>query len=166
MIHKWRMTTVLMLVGAGLVAGVAYATHQFPPQLPPRSAAEGFLVSNSRIENIPVDSFAGAVKPDGSRLFINHIIRAPNFINQWHQHPGPVLNMVITGSITLERARGSECLRETFTAGQGFSERTGDTVRTIAGPSGAEYYVVYILPPDAHATGTTPDPTAAPRPCA
>lgn len=164
--RKWRMTTVLMLVGAGLVAGVAYATHQFPAQLPPQSAQQGFLVSNSRIEDIPVDSFAKAVRPDGSRLFINHITRAPNFINQWHQHPGLVLNMVITGSITLERGHGSECLRETFTAGQGFSERTGDIVRTIAGPSGAEYYVVYVLSPDAHATGTTPDPSAAPRGCA
>jgi hypothetical protein len=150
--RKWRMTTVLALVGAGLVAGVAYATHQFPAQLPPQSAAQGFLVSNSRIEDIPVDSFAKAVKPDGSRLFINHITRTPGFVNNWHTHPGPILNMVITGSITVERPHGSECLRETFTAGQGFSERTGEVGRTIAGPSGAEYYVVYVLPPDAHAT--------------
>jgi quercetin dioxygenase-like cupin family protein len=163
--RKWRMATVLALVGAGLVAGVAYATHQFPAQLPPQSAAQGFLVSNSRIENIPVDSFAGAVKPDGSRLFVNHITRTPGFVNNWHRHPGLILNMVITGSITLERARGSECLRETYTPGQGFSERTGDVVRTIAGPSGAEYYVVYVLPPDAHATGTPAGSEPTPRPC-
>jgi hypothetical protein len=74
--------------------------------------------------------------------------------------------MVIAGSVTLERGHGSECLRETFTAGQGFSERTGDIVRTIAGPAGADYYTVYILPPDATETGTTPDPSAAPAPCA
>ena len=49
--RKWRMTAVLMLVGAGLVAGVAYATHQFPTQLPPQSAANGFLVSNSRLDH-------------------------------------------------------------------------------------------------------------------
>jgi hypothetical protein len=49
--RKWRMTAVLMLVGAGLVVGVAYA--QFPAQLPPQSAAQGFLVSNSRIEKQP-----------------------------------------------------------------------------------------------------------------
>jgi quercetin dioxygenase-like cupin family protein len=109
--RKWRMTAVLMLVGAGLVVGVAYA--QFPAQLPPQSAAQGFLVSNSRIENIPVDSFARAVKPDGSRLFINHITRTPGFVNDWHRHPGLVLNMVIAGTITLERGQGSECLSAT-----------------------------------------------------
>ena len=162
--RKWRMTAVLMLVGVGLVAGVAYAA--FPPQVSPSIPQTGFLVSNSRIADIPVDSFAKAVRPDGSRLFINHIVRTPNFINEWHQHPGLVLNMVISGSVTLERGHGSECVRETFTAGQGFSERTGDIVRTIAGPAGADYYTVYILSPDATETGTTPDPSAAPRPCA
>jgi len=157
------MALVLALVGVGLIAAVAYATDQFPPQLPPESAANGFLVSNSRIEEIPVDSFAKAVEPDGSRLFINHITRAPGVVNGWHSHPGLVLDMVITGSITVESPHGSECLRQTYNAGQGFSERTGAVQRTTAGPSGAEYYVIYVLPPDATAvrepvTGDLPTP--------
>ena len=163
MMRKWKMTTVLMLVGASLVAGVAYAA--FPAQLPPRSQRRAF---SSRTAGSRVSRSTRSLGPSsrtGAAFSSTTSSAIPGFVNDWHRHPGLVMNMVITGSVTLERGHGSECVRETFTAGQGFSERTGDIVRTIAGPSGAEYYVVYVLPPDADATGTTPGSEPTPRPC-
>src|SRR3989449_5944007 len=69
--RRLTLALVVGLVGSVLAGGVAYATHLFPPQLPPGSAALGFLVSNNRIEDIPVEPVARAANPDRSRMFVH-----------------------------------------------------------------------------------------------
>src|SRR2546428_10276286 len=62
--RRLTLALVVGLVGSVLAGGLAYATHLFPPQLPPGSAALGFLVSNNRIEDIPVEAVAPVAQSD------------------------------------------------------------------------------------------------------
>ena len=162
--RRLTLALVVGLVGSVVVGGVAYATHLFPPQLPPGSAALDFLVSNNRIEDIPVEAVARAANPDGSRMFVQHAIFAPGQSTGWHTHPGPVFVMIIAGSLTLEDPQGSNCPARTVVAGDGFVDRGfGNIHRATAGPAGAEFYATYVLPPDSHAvrepvTGSLPTP--------
>jgi len=162
--RKLRIAIVVVALTAAVGASVAYATHLFPPQLPPGSAPNGFFVSNSRITEIPLEAVARAVNPDGSRLFVQHATFAPGQTTGWHTHPGPVFVMIVSGSLTLEDPQGSTCPSETYGAGEGFVDRGfGNVHRATAGASGAEFWATYVLPPDSHAvrepvTGSLPTP--------
>jgi hypothetical protein len=162
--RKLRIVIAAVALTSAGGAGVAYATHLFPPQLPPGSAPNGFFVSNNRITDIPLASLARAVKPDGSRLFVQHVTFAPGQSTGWHNHPGPMFVMIIDGSLTVEDALGSNCPTETYAAGQGFVDRGfGNVHRATAGAAGAEFWATYVLPTDAHVvrepvTGSFPTP--------
>jgi hypothetical protein len=165
---RLRIAIVAATLTAAVGAGVAYATHLFPPQLPPGSAPNGFFVSNNRITEIPLEALARAVNPDGSRLFVQHVTFAPGQSTGWHNHPGPMFVMIIGGSLTVEDALGSNCPTQTYVAGQGFVDRGfGNVHRATAGATGAEFWGTYVLPTDAHAVR---DPVAgsfpAPPQCA
>jgi hypothetical protein len=153
------------LVSGALVAvigvGVAYAA--FPPQLPP-PAQTGFYVSNNRIFDMELKALAHAVKPHGSRLFLQYSTFAPGQSTGWHTHPGPAIVMVVSGSQTLLQPRGSHCVSTTANAGEGFVTTTG-VHDAITGPSGANTWALYVLPPNATTVrdpGTGSLPTPAP----
>jgi hypothetical protein len=56
--------------------------------------------------------------------------------------------MVVSGSLTYEDAGANACRDRTYTAGRGFVDPGfGHVHRAIAGPSGAEAYFFFILPP-------------------
>lgn len=152
------------LVTAALVAviGVGAAYAAFPPQLPPGSAPNGFFVSNNRITDMELKALAHAVKPHGSRLFLQHSTFAPGQSTGWHTHPGPAIVMIVSGSQTLRQPRGSHCLSTTAKAGKGFVTTTR-IHEAVTGPSGAESWALYVLPPNATAvrhpdTGSLPTP--------
>src|SRR3989442_11451730 len=75
--RRLTLALVVGLVGSVLAGGLVYATHLFPPQLPPGSAALGFLVSNNRIEDIPAEPVAPPPNTAGSRKFAQPAIFAP-----------------------------------------------------------------------------------------
>src|SRR2546422_10544254 len=87
--RRLTLALVVGLVGSVLAGGVAYATHLFPPQLPPGSAALGFLVSNNRIEDIPVEAGARAAHPGGGRGFGQHASFAPGQATRMHNQSRP-----------------------------------------------------------------------------
>ena len=156
-----RIALAATALAAAIGVGVAYAA--FPPQLPPGSAPAGFFVSDSRITDMELEALAHAVKPDGSRLFVQHSVFAPGQSTGWHTHPGPAIVMVVSGSQTLTEPQGSQCHTVTADAGQGFVTDTG-IHEAITGPAGADTWAIYVLPPDATAvrnppTGTLPTPT-------
>src|SRR2546428_9151038 len=97
--RRLTLALVVGLVGSVLAGGLAYATHLFPPQLPPGSAALGFLVSNNRIEDIPVEAVAPAANPDGGRMVVQHAIFAPGQSPRWHTHPRPVFVMLLARAL-------------------------------------------------------------------
>jgi quercetin dioxygenase-like cupin family protein len=155
------LAAVLM---AAMSVGLASATHLFPPQLP-AGAEQGYFVSNSRITDIPVESIARAVRPDGGRVFVQHLTLGPGQKSGWHTHPGPAIVTVVSGDLTLQESVGSKCKSQTASAGEGFVNAGGTVHQATAGASGADTWAVYILPPDAHAvrdpvSGSLPAPSA------
>jgi quercetin dioxygenase-like cupin family protein len=158
--RRLKIGIVAAALAAGAIAGVAYATHLFPPQLP-AGAAQGYFVSNNRISDIPVGSFAQAVRPDGGRLFVQHLTLGPGQKSGWHTHPGPAIVMVVSGELTLQEPVGSNCKVETASAGEGFVNAGGNVHQATAGTSGADTWAVYVLPPDAHAVRDPVSPAAS-----
>jgi quercetin dioxygenase-like cupin family protein len=133
---------------AGLVAiggGTAIASHIV--ELDPATVPTGFLAAHSAIADVPVSSLARAVKPDGTEITLQHVRLGPNAATGWHTHPGPGIVTVVKGALTYEDAGSNQCQRTTYSAGQGFVDRGfGHVHRAIAGPEGADFYVVYVLP--------------------
>jgi quercetin dioxygenase-like cupin family protein len=159
-----RIGILLAVVVAATSVGLVYASHLFPPQLP-AGAAQGYFVSDSRITDIPVEAIARAVRPDGGRVFVQHLTLGPGQTSGWHTHPGPAIVTVVSGELTLQESLGSKCKSQTASAGEGFVNAGGTVHQATAGASGADTWAVYILPPDAHAvrdpvTGSLPAPAA------
>jgi len=131
-----------LIVGGGSVALASHVT-----QVDPATVPTGFLAPHARIDAVGVNNLARAVKPNGAELSIQHVRLSPNQATAWHTHPGPVLVAIASGSLTYEDAHATECRRTTYTAGEGFTDPGfGHVHRAIAGPSGADFYPVYVLP--------------------
>jgi quercetin dioxygenase-like cupin family protein len=138
------MAVALAMVGGGSIALANHVT-----QVDPAAVPTGFLTAHTRVDAVGVNNLARAVKPDGAELFIQHARLAANQATAWHTHPGPVLVAVRSGSLTYEDAHANRCRRTTYTAGEGFIDPgLGHVHRAVAGPLGAEFYPVYILPKD------------------
>jgi hypothetical protein len=120
------MALALAMVGGGSIALANHVT-----QVDPAAVPTGFLTAHTRIDAVGV----------------NNLARAANQATAWHTHPGPVLVAVRSGSLTYEDAHANRCRRTTYTAGEGFIDPgLGHVHRAVAGPLGAEFYPVYILP--------------------
>jgi hypothetical protein len=156
-----RLKVGLCAAAATAVVGAGAAYAALPPQLPPGSAPAGFFVSGSRITQMELEAIAHAVEPDGSRLFVQHSVFAPGQSTGWHTHPGPAIVMVVSGTQTLKEAKGSQCVSVTAGPGEGFV--TTGIHEAVTGPSGADTWALYVLPPDATTvrdpeTGSLPTP--------
>ena len=162
--HRLKLAIVSGVAVAGVGAAVALATDMLPPQISPGTSTQGFFVSNSRIDDVPLGPVARAAASDGSRTFLQRIIFSGGQSTGWHSHPGPVFVMIVSGSLTYEDPERSECLSVLYNAGQGFVDRGyGNVHRAVAGASGAEFWAFYLLPPDIHAvrdpvSGSLPTP--------
>jgi quercetin dioxygenase-like cupin family protein len=132
---------------AGMVgAGAAIASHV--TEVDPATVPTGFFVAHNYVADVPVSAIARAAKPNGADVFVQHLRFSPNQAFPWHSHPGPVFGMVVSGSVTYEDAAHNTCRDRTYTAGRGFFDPGfGHVHRAIAGPSGAEAYFFFILPP-------------------
>jgi hypothetical protein len=156
-----RLLAAVVTAGTIGAAGVAVAGHV--TQVDPASVPTGFLASHNRIDEVGVNALARAVKPDGAELFVQHARLSANQATAWHTHDGPVLVAVVAGSLIYEDAHANRCRRTTYSAGEGFTDPGfGHVHRAIAGPSGAEFYPVYILPKG----GAHLIPASTPQECA
>ena len=155
-----RRTRLLAIAGVATVcsAGVALAAHV--PQVDPATVPPGFLATHNKVEGIRISSLARAVKRGKADVFIQHVSFGPNQDTGWHTHPGPVFVEVVKGSLTYEDAANGKCRTVTYEAGEGFFDRGGGHVHhAVAGPEGAEFYPVYVLPPGSE-THVIPGATA------
>ena len=80
----------------------------------------------------------------------------------WHGHAAPSLVVVSAGSMTVSEVHRGECVEETYSAGSAFVH-SEDAHNFVAGPSGAEFYIAYLLP--AGASPAPVDVTPAPAAC-
>jgi hypothetical protein len=144
-IRAMRLLAAMAVTATITAAGIALASHV--TEVDPARVPIGFLAAHNEIDAVRVDALARAVKPEGAELFIQHVRLGAHEPTAWHTHPGPVLVAVVKGTLTYEDAHANHCRRATFEAGEGFLDPGfGHVHRAVAGPSGAEFYPVYILP--------------------
>jgi hypothetical protein len=156
---KWAPALAAIAVLA--FAGGALANHVV--QVDPATVPTGFLAAHNSIRDVPVSALARAVTPDGTDAFIQHVRLGANVATGWHTHPGPAIVTVVQGSVTYEDAEANKCIDATYAAGEGFVDRGfGHVHRAIAGSEGADFYVVYLLPPG---SATHVIPASAPAEC-
>jgi hypothetical protein len=152
-----KLVVVLASVALMVGAGAAIASHV--PQIDPATAPTGFFVAHNYVADVPVSAITHAAASNGADVFVQHLRFGPNQAFPWHTHPGPVFGMVVSGSLTYEDAAANACRDRTYTAGRGFLDPGfGHVHRAIGGPSGAEAYFFFILPPGSE-THINPAPT-------
>jgi len=150
------------VIAAASAIGVAIAAHV--PEVSPATVPTGFLASHDRIASVPVSALAKSVNPKGTDMFIQHARLNPNEATPWHTHPGAALVTVVGGSLIYEDVNRGKCRQAPYTVGTGFVDRGhGHVHRAIAGASGADFYVVYLLPPGSPGHLI---PAGVPRKCA
>jgi quercetin dioxygenase-like cupin family protein len=142
-----RLRRTLAVAGVLSVGGAGAALAAHVTQVDPATVPTGFLAAHNKVEGVRISSLARAVKHRRADVFIQHARLAPNEATGWHTHPGPVFVEVVRGSVTYEDSAHGDCRRVTYDAGEGFFDRGfGHVHRAIAGPDGADFYPVYVLP--------------------
>jgi quercetin dioxygenase-like cupin family protein len=159
--RKQLLIVVGFVAGIAAVAGGGIALASHVTTVDPATVPVGFLAAHNRIAEVPVSAFARAAAAKGAEVTVQHIRLAPNQPIPWHTHPGPGIALIQRGTFTYEAAQGSRCIRTTYEAGSGFVDPGFGTVhQAVAGPQGAEIYVIYMLPPGSpnQLILTDPDP--------
>jgi hypothetical protein len=87
---------------------------------------------------------------------------AANGYTGWHGHAAPSLVVVSAGSLTAYEVSGGECVTKTYAAGSAFVHPE-HAHNYVAGPSGAEFYIAYLLPAGASPAPIDVSPAPAPR---
>jgi quercetin dioxygenase-like cupin family protein len=154
-----RRTRILAIAGVATVCGggAAFAAHV--AEVDPATVPTGFLAAHNKGEGIRVSSLARAVDDGKADVFIQHARLGANEATPWHTHPGPAFVQVVKGSLTYEDGARGQCRRLTYDAGEGFFDRGfGHVHRAVAGPAGADFYPVFVLPPgsETHLIPATP----------
>jgi hypothetical protein len=158
-----RFTRALAVAGTATVCGAGVALAAHVSQVDPATVPTGFLAAHNQVENIRISSLARAVEHGEADLFVQHARLGSDEATGWHTHPGGVFVEVVGGSLTYEDAAHGKCRRATYQAGEGFFDPGfGHVHRAIAGPSGADFYPVYVLPPGSQ---THIIPATAPKEC-
>jgi quercetin dioxygenase-like cupin family protein len=158
-----RLRRTLAVAGVLSVGGAGAALAAHVTQVDPATVPTGFLAAHNKVEGIRISSLARAVKHGRADVFVQHVRLAANEATGWHTHPGPVLVEVVRGSVIYEEAAHRGCERVTYDAGEGFFDPGfGHVHRAIAGPDGADFYPVYVLPAGSQSHLT---PAPAPEEC-
>ena len=161
--RKVPLKLVTALAGVAVMGGAGAAIASHVTEIDPATAPTGFFVAHNYVADVPVSAIARAAAANGADVFVQHLRFAPNQAFPWHTHPGPVFGMVVSGSLTYEDAAANTCRDQTYTAGRGFLDPGfGHVHRAIGGPSGAEAYFFFILPPGSE---THINPAPAPEEC-
>ena len=143
-----RLKLTLVVAGAAVVVGAGAAIASHAPEIDPATVPTGFFVAHNYVADIPLATIARAVQPNGADVFVQHLSLGANQAFAWHTHPGPVIVTVRSGSLTYQDAAKKTCRDRPYAAGQGFVDPGfGHVHRVIAGPSGAELYATFLLPP-------------------
>ena len=149
---RFRHIVVLAAVVAGIVVGVAVAT--------PVLGVTSVIHARGTIDEMKVRVDGTKVKTKESMdVVTQQLVFARNGGTAgWHSHPGIVLVVVKSGSLTVY---DESCARRVYGAGQGFVEPGPAHTRLVRneGSVDSEVWATYVVPP-----GTTalridrPDP--------
>lgn len=143
-----RIKVMVAVVAGAVVVGVGAAIAAHASEVDPATVPTGFFVAHNYVADVPVSGIARASSANGADVFVQHLSLGANQVFAWHTHPGPVVVTVRSGSLIYQDAGPNACRDRTYTAGQGFVDPGfGHVHRVIAGPSGAEIYSTFFLPP-------------------
>ena len=95
------------------------------------SVAPGVATPPSGLTNVPLargtNGSDGTIPLQaGTDIAMAQITVDPGGASGWHSHPGGAIIIIKQGSLTVHKAIGSQCLIETYSAGQAFIERPGE----------------------------------------
>jgi hypothetical protein len=142
-----RSRKAILIVGATLMLGTGVALAGHVVQVDPATVPTGFLVAHNPIQDFGVAPFARAARSGEVDVFVQHVRLPANVATGWHTHPGPVIVTMVKGSLIFEDAHANACRDQVYPEGSGFVDPGfGHVHRAIAGPAGADFYAVYVLP--------------------
>jgi quercetin dioxygenase-like cupin family protein len=148
---KWVWVLLVGVLGAPVYGGMALATPA--SGLTQVSLARGTDVSNG---TIPLQV--------GTDVAMAQITVVPGGSSGWHSHPGGAIIIVQQGTLTVNRAIGSQCQTTTYSAGQAFIERPGEVDQVVN--TGTVPYVLLVtfprVPQGESARIDQPDPGTCP----
>ena len=157
---KIKRIVVLGLSLFGLMAGVAVATPGLlaTPSTPVRGTiAEPFKVKVKGVIDLKTK--------DPIDVADQTITLQAGGHTGWHSHPGPVLVVIKSGTLTVYRADDPSCTPTVYPAGSSFIDPGGDNVHIARneGTTPVELLATYLLPIGA---GPRTDVVQAPGNCA
>jgi hypothetical protein len=178
--HRYFQFTLTGLTAAALFIACEQSTtrQQSGPSItdPSFTVASGFVstpVARGTAETFHIrstDGFDVEIKTkDNTDIAVSNVVVAPGGSSGWHSHPGPVLVVVKTGTITFYRAgkhsgldgdnenpnngaNGPKCSRTVYPAGSAFVEVPAPGHVMLAKNEGATEATVtatYFAPPGA-----------------
>ncbi len=132
---------VLALVAAIGGSGVAFATPAGPPGQSTSSVlADGTFVNTVNVNSDPIKLRT----KDNVEVFQVSQTANSGWTSGWHEHTGPVLVNVTSGSLTFY---ASDCAVTTVSAGHGYIESPGDPILARnEGSSTAAWITTQIIP--------------------
>jgi hypothetical protein len=138
-----RLVAAVVVVVIAGGAAVAVAAH---PQIDPATVPVGFLTAHSQINNVPAAAIEKALASGKTDVFIEHGRLGANASVASQTTPGPVFFVVQKGQLRFEQSTRGQCRRKAYASNQGIAIAGGKAHRFTAGPAGADYYAVYLLP--------------------
>jgi quercetin dioxygenase-like cupin family protein len=155
------LAAALAVAALGLAAGVLAACPA--RDTPPAGITTEILGSGSTLAGFKIHADGIKVESKNTAGFtVARLTFAAGGTTGWHAHPGPVLVIVKTGSVTKYSA--DDCTAQTYTAGQAFVEN-GPTDHNMIRNDGsvpAETIVTFITPPGAPIRDDAPPPGCNP----
>jgi len=83
---------------------------------------------------------------DNTDVQVRSAIATPGSYSGWHTHPGPVILVIKTGTLTVYDASDPTCTPKVYTAGTAFFEGTTPHNVRNEGTVAVEYGTVYFVP--------------------
>ena len=155
------LAAALAVTALGLTAGVLTASPA--RATPPPGVTTNILGRGTTLAGFTIHAGGINVESmDAAGFTVAHVTFSPGGTTGWHAHPGPVLVIVTTGSVTKYSAQDS--VAHTYTAGQAFVEHGPADENMIRndGSVPAETIVTFITPPGAPIRGDTLPPRCDP----
>ena|SRR5437868_7496904 len=175
--RKLRPHRVLVVVVAAATGALACRDTTTPkefslaaPTEPSLTAAVGFVstpVGRGNLGTFHVKSKAAGYdvelkSHDDTDIAVSTIVVAPGGHSGWHFHPGPVLVVVTSGTITFYHGSDPTCTGTPHAAGTAFIEEGGDVgIARNEGTSQASVVATFFVPKGA----ATRQDAAAPGNC-
>lgn len=153
-------------LGAGVAVGAYKATL---PQLASTSIPQGFLVANSYVPAkiaLTLGQGKGHLFDKGENVYVQHAAIAPGASTGWHSHAGPVIVLMVNGTLTLYNGDDKACTGHQYGSGKGFIDGGFGHIHIARneGTVPAEFYAVYLLPNGSGDAGVKLPQATSPNP--